>query len=177
MTNVYVFHPNFMFSSKGLANKTVKDKALLFSRQQQVLYKVKVKDKGKVLPRTGHEGPEGEQICSSTLPSTSALDGGGRSTPRPGRFTPGKDPVPIVNRRLGGPQGRSGRLRKISLSTGIRSPDRPTRSESLYRLSYPGFERICASIIMTENESCGWQYKPIAQGCQYFVGVCRRFPK
>ena len=40
-------------------------------------------------------------------------------------------------RRLGGPQGRSGRVRKISHPTGIRSPDRPARSESLYRLSYP----------------------------------------
>ena len=35
-------------------------------------------------------------MYSSTLPSTSALDGGGWSKPRPGRFTPGKDPVPIV---------------------------------------------------------------------------------
>ena len=52
--------------------------------------------KGKVLPRTGHEGREGEQMSSSTLPSTSALDGGGWSTPRTGRFTPGKDPVPIL---------------------------------------------------------------------------------
>ena len=52
--------------------------------------------KGKILPITGHEGPEGEQMYSSTLPSTSALDGGGWSAPRPGRFTPGKDPVPIV---------------------------------------------------------------------------------
>ena len=57
---------------------------------------MKSKGKGKVLPRTGHEGPEGEQMYSSTLPSTSALDGGGYSTPRPGRFTPGKDPVPTV---------------------------------------------------------------------------------
>ena len=55
-----------------------------------------VKGKGKVYPRTGHEGPEGEQMYSSTLPSTSAPDGGGWSTPRPGRFTPGKDPVPIL---------------------------------------------------------------------------------
>ena len=54
------------------------------------------KGKGKVLPRTGHEGPEGEQTYSSTLPSTSALDGGGWSTPRPGRFIPGKDPIPII---------------------------------------------------------------------------------
>jgi hypothetical protein len=39
---------------------------------------------------------------------------------------------------LGGPQGHSGRVRKISPPTGIRSQDRPARSESLYRLSYPG---------------------------------------
>ena len=35
-----------------------------------------------------------EQMYSSTLPSTSALDGGGCS--RPGRLTPGKELVPIV---------------------------------------------------------------------------------
>ena len=54
------------------------------------------KGKGKVHPRTGHEGPEGEQMYSCTLPSTSALDWGGCSTPRPGSFTPGKDPVLIL---------------------------------------------------------------------------------
>ena len=36
--------------------------------------------------------------------------GGQRHAPS---FTPGKDPVPLY-RRLGGPQGRSGRVRKIS---------------------------------------------------------------
>jgi hypothetical protein len=41
-----------------------------------------------VHPRRGHEGPEGEE--------TSALDGGGWSTPGPGRFTTGNDPVLIV---------------------------------------------------------------------------------
>jgi hypothetical protein len=56
----------------------------------------RIKGKGKGLPRTGHEGPEGEWRYSSTLSLTSALDGGGWSTPRPGRFTPGNDPVPIV---------------------------------------------------------------------------------
>ena len=53
------------------------------------------KGKGKGLPRTGHEGPEGEQMYSSTLSLISALDGGGWSTPRP-IFIPGKDTVPIV---------------------------------------------------------------------------------
>jgi len=45
---------------------------------------------------TGHEGPEVEKRYSFTLSLTSALDVGGWSTPRPGRFTPEKDPVPIV---------------------------------------------------------------------------------
>jgi hypothetical protein len=35
--------------------------------------------KGTVRLRTGHEGPEGEQTYSSTLPSTSELDGAGWS--------------------------------------------------------------------------------------------------
>jgi hypothetical protein len=37
---------------------------------------------------------------------------------------------------------RSGRLRKTSPPTGIRSPDRADRNQSLYRLSYPGQPRI-----------------------------------
>jgi len=60
----------------------------------------------------------GEWRCSSTLSLTSALDGGEWSTPRPGRFTPGKTRYPLY-RRLGGPQGRSGQVRKISLSPGF----------------------------------------------------------
>jgi hypothetical protein len=54
------------------------------------------KGKGTVHPRTGHEGPEEELRYSSTPLLSSALDEGGWSTPRPGRFTPRKDPVPIV---------------------------------------------------------------------------------
>jgi hypothetical protein len=59
-------------------------------------YVVSVGVKGKGHPRTGREGPEGESWYSSILSLTSALDEGGWSTPRPGRFTPGNDPVPIV---------------------------------------------------------------------------------
>jgi hypothetical protein len=36
------------------------------------------------------------QMYSPTISFTSVLDAGGWLTPRPGRFTPGKDPVPIV---------------------------------------------------------------------------------
>ena len=92
---------------------------------------------GKALPRTGHEGLEGELMYSSTLPSTSAVDGGGWSTPRPGRFTPGKDPVPIVQ-EAGWAQGSVWTDAENLTSTRIRFPDRPAPSESLYRLSYPG---------------------------------------
>ena len=81
-------------------------------------------------------------MYTSTLSVTSALDGGGWSTPRPGRFTPIKTRYPLY-RRLGGPQGRSGRVRKISPPTGIRSPDGPARSESLYRLSCRGPYSSC----------------------------------
>jgi len=59
-------------------------------------YKSLYKGKGKGHPITGHEGPEGEKRYSSTLSLTSALDGSWCSRPRPGRFTPGKDPVSIV---------------------------------------------------------------------------------
>ena len=41
-------------------------------------------------------------------------------------------------RRLGGHQGQSRQVWKIAPPTGIRSLDRPTHSELLYRLSYRG---------------------------------------
>jgi hypothetical protein len=53
--------------------------------------------------------------CAVGISLTSALDGGGWSIPRPGRFTPGKETRYPLYRRLGGPQGRSGRVREISL--------------------------------------------------------------
>ena len=73
------------------------------------------KGKAKVHPRTGHDGPEEEwQRYSFTLSLTSALDGGGWSMPRPSHFTPRKETRYPLHRRLGGPQGRSGLVRKIS---------------------------------------------------------------
>ena len=54
-------------------------------------------------------------------------------TPRP-LFTPGKDPVPIVQGLAPGPVWTGAE----NLSpTRIRSQDRPARSQSPYRLSYP----------------------------------------
>jgi hypothetical protein len=61
----------------------------------------------------------------------------------PAALPPGKTRYP-VSRRLGGPQGRSERVGNLD-STGIRSPDRPARSQSLYRLSYPAHSFKCMS--------------------------------
>ena len=57
-------------------------------------------------------------MYSSTLYLTFAIDWGGWSTPRPGCWTPGKDPVPNV-KRLCGPQGRAWRVRIISPPPGF----------------------------------------------------------
>jgi hypothetical protein len=59
-----------------------------------------------------------------------------KATPRP-HLTPGKDPVPIVQ-EAGWASGPFWMGAKNLASTEIRSPDRPARSGSLYRLSYPG---------------------------------------
>jgi hypothetical protein len=69
---------------------------------------------------------------------TSALEVDRCSTPRPGRFTPRKETRYQLHSRLCGPQGCSGRVRKISSPTGVLSVDRQARSESLYLLIYPG---------------------------------------
>ena len=50
--------------------------------------------------------------------------GSGWSTPRPGRFTPGKDPVPIVYEAGWAPGPVSTGAENLA-PTGIRSPDRP----------------------------------------------------
>jgi hypothetical protein len=60
------------------------------------VYRSISKGKGKFQFTTGHESPEEEQRYSSTLALTPALDVDGWPTPRPGRFTPGKDPVHIL---------------------------------------------------------------------------------
>ena len=69
---------------------------------------------GRFHPFIGHKVPQGQQRYSSTLFLTSALEGGEGSASRPGRtLPPGKTRYPLY-RRLGGPQGRSGQVQKIS---------------------------------------------------------------
>jgi len=78
----------------------------------------KGKGKGKGYPITGHEGPEGEKRYSCTLPLTSALDGVGGQGHAPAALTLGKTRYPLY-RRLGGPQGPSGLVLKISPPPGL----------------------------------------------------------
>jgi len=58
-----------------------------------------------------------------------------RVMPRP-RLTPGKDPVPIVQ-EPGWASGPVWTGAENLAPTGIRSPDRPARRQSLHRLRYP----------------------------------------
>jgi hypothetical protein len=84
--------------------------------------------KGKGHPITGHQVSRG---------GVQALERGGWSAPRPGHFTPGKDTVPIVQEAGWAPGPVWTCAKNLGPATGIRSPDRPARSQSLYRLSYP----------------------------------------
>ena len=60
-------------------------------------------------------------------------------------FTPGKTLYPFY-RRLGGPQGRSGRTKNL-VPTGIRSRTFQPVAQSLYRLSYPAHADVYISVI------------------------------
>ena len=83
----------------------------------------------------------------------------------PATLPPGKTQHPLY-RRLDGPQDRSGQMRKISPPTGIRPPDRPARSESLYRLSYtgPSMERryvyVCMYVCMYVRSRIAFSHSP-----------------
>jgi hypothetical protein len=118
-----------------------------------------VTGKGKVHPRTGHEGPKGEQRYSSTLSLTLALDGGGWSMPCPGHFTPELETQYPLYRRLGGSQGWSGWAQKISPPLGFDPRTvQPVASRytnwALYQLSYP---------------SPYWNEYNLYQGMTYFL--------
>ena len=98
------------------------------------------KGKGKVHPRTGHEGPEGEKY-SSTLPSTSTLGGVGGQRHAPAALPPVKTRYPLYKRLsepLGAHSASYTRGAENLAPTGISSLDRPARSKLLYRLLHPG---------------------------------------
>ena len=69
----------------------------------------------------------------------------------PVNLTHGKDPVPIVQ-EAGWAPGPAWTGAENLAHTGIRSPDRPARSQSLYRLSYRA--QICK--IVTKMKICAY---------------------
>ena len=83
--------------------------------------------------RTAHRGSRG--IALLFLDHGTRRGWGVSVTLRP-LFTPGKDTVPIVEEAGWAPRPIWTGA-KILVPTGIRSPDRPARSQSLYRLRYP----------------------------------------
>jgi hypothetical protein len=113
------------------------------NKQRTQMQSARIK-KGKLHPRTRHEGPEGEKRYSSALSLTSALDVVGDQSHVHG------------TRCIGGWVGpRKGLDGAENLTpTGIRSPHGPTHSKPLYRLSYPGptddayraFNSACMSV-------------------------------
>jgi hypothetical protein len=67
---------------------------------------------------------------------TLALVGGEWLASRPGRFTPGKDPRYPLDRKLGGPQSRTGRHGEVKILATTGTLGRPARSQSLHRPRY-----------------------------------------
>ena len=89
-------------------------------------------------------------MYNSALSLTWAVDVCAWSTPRSCPFTPGKDPVPIVQ-EAGWVPGPVWTGAENLAPIGIRSPDRPARSTSLYRLRCRGSWEMGAKIISEEN--------------------------
>jgi len=87
-------------------------------------------------------------MYSSTLSLTSTLGVDGWLVPRPGCFTAGKETGYPLYSRLVSPRAGLGGCGKYRLPTEIPSPDRPVRSESLYRQSYPGLRLYITDILM-----------------------------
>ena len=103
-------------------------------------YFVKVKDKVPLVQalilctgRTAHRGSRG--IALPYHDRGTRRGQGVSVTPRP-HFTPEKLPVPIVQEAVCVPGPVWTGAENLD-PTGIRSPDRPARSQSLHRLRYP----------------------------------------
>jgi hypothetical protein len=90
----------------------------------------------------------------------SALDGSDCSTPRPGRFSPGKEEKPILQKMFGGPPvpvSTDVKLRTCLVPTDFRHPDRPVRIMSRYGLAFPGHFQIIA-LYSTVGKYCRVYY-------------------
>ena len=122
------YSPAYNYS---ISSQTVN--SYLVRKDNKIFRNVINRETEKGSPYNRHKSPDGEQMYSSTLSSTSALDWVSGQCHAPAALTPGKTRYPLY-RRLGGSQRQYTRVRKISPLTGIRSPDRPARNEGLYRV-------------------------------------------
>ena len=99
--------------------------------------------------------------------------------PRPSRFTPRKDPVPTAQEARWAP-GPVWTGAKYLVPTAIRYPDRPTRSESLYLLSYPGSPQFssgfqnCAMLIILSQKLLRNQVEAVANHEDENVRIIRQ---
>ena len=87
-------------------------------------------------------------------------------TPKP-LFTPGKDPVPILQ-ETGWAPGPVWTGAENLPSTGIRSPDLPARRQSLHRLSYPADDVRMSLISNTSCHRPDCLYRVIRNDCRGF---------
>jgi hypothetical protein len=86
------------------------------------------------------------------------------STPRPGRFTPGKETRYPLYRRLGGPQGLFGRVRKIA-------PNRMQQYENTRKLNLTNYSimrliKLCCALYCmpaTITAAVNIRYIPISK--------------
>jgi hypothetical protein len=124
--NISVYVTNVV---QGIPDVTLQKK-----KNQRNLFKgIKVKVKVKFTIEKVTKAQMWTCIAALFLQPRCKMGVGGRRH-GPAALPPGKTRYPLY-RRLGGPQGRPGRVRKNVFPAGIRSPDGPARSESLYRLS------------------------------------------
>ena len=104
--------------------------------------------------RTAHRGSRG--IALPFYDHGTRRRWGVSVTPRP-LFTPGKDPVPIVQ-EAGWASGPVWTGAENLAPTGNRSPNRPARSQSLYWLRYPAHRGISLPFMQYENRSTSLQW-------------------
>ena len=96
---------------------------------------------------------------------------GGGQRHVPATWPLGKTRYPLY-RRLGGPKGRSGRVRKISPPTGIRSPDRPTCSKSLTDWAIPAHLAnfvLYKTVINSSKYSSRKKFMVVLSDLQHYV--------
>jgi hypothetical protein len=105
---------------------------------------------------------------TSTLSLIPVLEEVGGQRHAPAALTGEIDSVSILQ-KAGWTQGRPGRARKTRPPpTGIRSPDRPARTDSLYRLYYPDkgqdFPQASRPTLGTTQPPVQWAPGPVPGG-------------